>query len=125
MDALALGFVKLSFVFFYRRIFAVGNRSQSFNILTILVNIVTVVWMMAFFFAYLFMCKTHFGAFWTSEQAVITHCGRITTTFLSFAVSDFAVDLVIFLLPIPMVRDSDGWPERNAKNRRCGSYKCR
>ena len=103
MDTLGLGFVKLSFVFFYRRIFAVGNRSQPVNILTILVNTLTVAWTIAYFFAILLGCKGHFRALWKSEKAVMSSCGKIPEILLSLSISDFVMDIVIFVLPVPMV----------------------
>ena len=57
MNVPALGFAKLSIIFFYRRIFNTGSN-RAFNIVTkILIGVVTV-WMLGFFFAFLFQCGT-------------------------------------------------------------------
>ena len=103
MQVLGLCFVKLSFVFFYRRIFCHGTNSQPFNILTIAVNIMVVAWTIGFFFAFLLACKGNFAAWWISLATITSECVKTTSLEYAFAVSDFLIDVIIIGLPIPMV----------------------
>ena len=104
MQILALCCVKLSFIFFYRRIFCVGGKLQPFNILTTLVNSIIVLWTIGFFFASLFACKGNFAAWWTSQATITTECVKTVKLEYAFAVSDFLIDVIVFSLPIPTVR---------------------
>ena len=104
MQVLALCCVKLSFIFFYRRIFCVGGKLQPFNILTTVVNSIIVLWTIGFFVATLFACKGNFAAWWTSQATITSECVKTVKLEYAFAVSDFLIDVIVFSLPIPMVR---------------------
>ena len=106
MQVLELCFVKLSFVFFYRRIFYVGNKFQPFNVVTALVIMIIILWTFGFFFAVLFACKGNFAAWWTTEATIISACVKTVQLEYAFAVSDFVIDVIVLVLPIPMVRNS-------------------
>lgn len=73
MQVLALTFVKLSCMFFYRRIFRVG-RSLILDAAVFTVVTILILWAIAFFFAFTFMCGTHFDYLWTSVRP----CGTQT-----------------------------------------------
>lgn len=104
MQVLGLCFVKLSFIFSYRRIFCVGGKLQPFNILTIVVNSIIALWTIGFFFAFLFACKGKFAAWWTSQATITSECVKTVKLEYAFAVSDFLIDVIVFSLPIPVVR---------------------
>ena len=104
MQVLALCCVKLSFIFFYRRIFCVGRKLQPFIILTIVVNSIIVVWTIGFFSATLLACKGNFAAWWTSQKTITSECVKTVKLEYALAVSDFLIDVIVFILPIPMVR---------------------
>ena len=73
MQVLALGCVKLSFLFFYRRIFV--NRSSSwFGKITAALIVIVVMWTVSFFFALLFACKGNWSAWWGSVLDLATKC---------------------------------------------------
>lgn len=61
-------------------------------------------WGISFFFGLLFVCKTNFWAFWASIATLKAHCGQILNHQFWLAISDFVIDVIIFLIPIPLVR---------------------
>lgn len=99
MQVLALGAVKLSFVFLFRRIFVV-NKSSNFAVATLTMIIIISVWTVAFFFAFLFACGKKFSAWWSPYFR--TEC--IGLDFENgFALSDFLMDVLILSMPLSMV----------------------
>lgn len=110
MQALALGCIKLSFVFFYRRIFNVrGHQGHGtlFNIISMSFIVLISVWMVGFFFAMLFTCPGHPAAYWASMKANPRYCWDTTNFLLAYCFSDLITDLCVLLLPIPSVGH---WP---------------
>ena len=107
MQPLALGFTKLSFVFFYRRIFLTGGYRSAFGYATLVTLGVVAAWMISFFFSYMFICGSHPSVYWESTKASTAHCFKTKKALQGFAISDFLTDLTVFLLPIPMVSDID------------------
>ena len=103
MQIPALGLVKLSFIFFYRRLFCDRNSNRSFNIATWLVIGLITAWTVSFFLALLFACKTHFAAYWTSVYTVSHECVKTLIYENAFAISDTMTDIIVFVLPIPQV----------------------
>jgi len=98
----AIGFTKLSFVFFFRRIFLAGG-SKTFNIISLSLIILLCVWMTAFFFFFVFVCGTKFFARWGSLRQFRTYCPADIPSEKGLAISDFLTDLFVLVLPIPMV----------------------
>lgn len=104
MQPTALGLTKLSFLYFYRRIFVTGVKKQdSFDILTYVAVIIVAAWTIAFLFANLFMCKGSWAALWTNLETLTTQCIKTPKMLLGLAVSDFLTDLMVILLPVPKV----------------------
>ena len=103
MQAPMLGFVKLSFVMFYRRIFCTVNGSKAFNIATITVAALTVLWMIGIWLSLLFICGTNFSAWWTSVKMNNTYCPGTLKYQQAMAISDTLMDVLVFVLPIPSV----------------------
>ncbi|KAI1868448.1 uncharacterized protein JN550_006364 [Neoarthrinium moseri] len=102
MLPLALGFTKASFVCFYRRIFAV-NRSSKTNIFLVGMIVFIIIWMAAFFFAFLFQCRLNFWALWTSPIAILEHCVSDTPINFALTITDVVTDVIILITPIPLV----------------------
>ncbi|KAI1379043.1 hypothetical protein F4677DRAFT_410388 [Hypoxylon crocopeplum] len=98
----ALGCIKGSFLFFYVRIFATNKKSWVSITLTTMIAVV-VAWTLAFFFAVLFECGTYFEALWTSPKDILAHCVKTTDLGFGLAVSDFIVDVLIIVFPIPLI----------------------
>lgn len=96
----ALGLVKLSMLFFYRRIFT-GTHFTVFN--WALASLV-IGWTISFFFVELFGCKTNFEANWPRHGVTDTSiCIDPAPSNLANAVSDIAIDVFMAILPLPFV----------------------
>ncbi|KAL8640892.1 MAG: hypothetical protein Q9228_002240 [Teloschistes exilis] len=102
MQMLALGCVKLSFLFFYRRVFTIGT-STCFSKITFGMIIIVLLWTAAFFFALLFACKGNWSAWLSLDVDLSTKCGNALQFELGMATSDFVTDVLIMVLPIPMI----------------------
>ncbi|KAM3075815.1 hypothetical protein ACMFMG_007942 [Clarireedia jacksonii] len=98
----ALGFVKLSIILFYRRIFT-KNAAPRFNLITWAAIAMIVVWTVSFFFSILFICGTDFEAYWQSTIVEKAHCVNTNMLHNAFAISDVVTDILIAILPIPMI----------------------
>jgi hypothetical protein len=98
MSPLALGFIKLSILFFYRRIF----RGRTFDILSWTLITLVVLWTLGFFLVQVFDCRTHFSTNW-GTLADLQKCLSSFKQLLACSISDFIMDLFILVLPIPLV----------------------
>lgn len=105
MQVLQLGLVKLSFVFLFRRIFST-SKFNSFGVVNTVMVVLIILWTVAFFFGFLFACRGNFAAWWISLKTFRTRCIAIKPFENGFALSDFIMDLIILLMPVPMVRYS-------------------
>ncbi|KAI1843549.1 hypothetical protein JX266_010182 [Neoarthrinium moseri] len=92
----AFGLVKLSILCFYRRIFP----SKVFRALNTTLIVITTIWTVGFFFAYMFRCGTNFWALWAPLQYLIQYCYDSTAMFYTLAISDVATDVFILSLPL-------------------------
>ncbi|KAF2831052.1 hypothetical protein CC86DRAFT_134230 [Ophiobolus disseminans] len=98
----ALTSVKLSFLFFYKRIFCTRS-TVILNWIIWTVIALCIIWGVAFFFAFLFVCGTHFSSFWGTPIAFKTHCSIILPENYWIAITDFMLDAVIFFIPMPLI----------------------
>jgi len=100
----AIGFTKLSFVFFYRRIFVTGgSKREAFSIATITTIVIIVAWMISFSFSFLLACAKDFSAQWSGTAELRKVCVNGLALQNGLAISDFLTDVIVFLLPIPMI----------------------
>jgi hypothetical protein len=98
-----MGLVKLSLLFFYRRVFT-KNAAPKFNVISWVVIGLIVIWTISFFFSLLFICGTDFEAYWQSTTVEKAHCVDTSMLHNAFAISDVVTDFIIISLPVPMVR---------------------
>ena len=63
-------------------------------------------WTTAFFFSLLFLCRDHWSALWGSQMGFVTYCVNTLQHTLAFALSDMIMDVLVIIMPIPMVRSS-------------------
>ena len=99
MQVLALASIKLSILFFYRRIF----RGHFFGIaIWVLIGLV-VAWASTFFIAILAACGTHIRANFQTLAALKSECVDTFRILIALSASDVAVDLAILVVPIPLV----------------------
>lgn len=97
----SLACIKLSALYFYRRIFCVGGLRQWFDIASLITVALVVLWLFVFSFLAGFQCGLHFSALW---DGTYTEYCTISFPFLyGLAVSDFLLDIWIIVLPIPRV----------------------
>ncbi|KAH8161276.1 hypothetical protein CIB48_g6979 [Xylaria polymorpha] len=95
--AAGLCFIKLSVLFFFRRIF----RVRAFIIVNNIVISLTAIWGISFVFVIAFQCSPP-STFWESLE--IEYGNRCTTdlpAYLAFTFTDLALDVIIFVLPLP------------------------
>ena len=103
MQPLALGCIKLSFIFLYRRIFNVGTRNAVFNIVSLVSLVLMGVWMLGFFLAVLLICPGHVNAYWASPMVRAKYCWTTTKFLYALSWSDVGTDLIVLLMPVPSV----------------------
>ena len=99
MQVIILGTIKISVIFFYRRIF----RGRAFDYYSKGMIIIAIAWTIAFFFSVLFECGTHFEYLWSTLLNLVTHCTDEEKFFKAYAISDVIIDVLILAMPIPMV----------------------
>ena len=64
---------------------------------------IVISWSIAFFFAIVFICGNDFSAYWTSTIVEKAHCVNTNMLHNAFAISDVVTDVMIIILPLPMV----------------------
>lgn len=99
MQILALATIKLSILFFYRRIF----RGRAFDIASWVLISVVGAWAVTFFVAILAACGTSIAANFQTLGALKAECVDTFDILIALAVFDVAVDLAILVMPIPLV----------------------
>ena len=95
-----LGGMKLSVIFFYRRLF----RGKVFDLYSKGMVAVVGAWITAFFFTTLLECGTKFGYLWSTLSNHLSHCIDSMTYQTAYATSDIITDILILATPIPIVR---------------------
>lgn len=117
--------IKLSFLFFYQRIF--GNPSKiMLKYLIWFLMFLCIAWGIAFLFSFVFVCGTHFSSFWTTLIKLRQDCYVLDIT-LWIAITDFVLDVVIFVFPMPLVLVEMPRAIRECDMLTCnsyGNYKC-
>lgn len=102
MQAVALGFIKSSFVMFYRRVFGRNGRDWFWWASAVCLGLV-VAWTLTFFLANIFYCGIHFSAQEGSYMDQAVYCSHDLEIQFSNALTDFVIDVFIILLPIPAI----------------------
>ena len=100
-QATSFACIKLSALFFYRRVLCVGSMSTWLHTATKISIIIVILWLVVFQFLTGFQCGTHLSASW--DGTYLKYC-TISFPFLyGLTVSDFLLDVWILALPIPVV----------------------
>lgn len=101
LSTCALACIKISAVFFYRRIFCVSGNKTGFSIVTLATVTILLLWLMTFLFLTGFQCGSHFSALWNGTY--LQYC-TISFPFLyGLVISDLLLDVWILALPVPQV----------------------
>ena len=101
VSVLAFGFIKLSVLFFYRRLFVKGT-STKFDVITKVAIGITLAWTIAFFLLTLFRCGRYINSQW-GPLVDISRCLNGYNYTDALFVSDLITDLLVICLPIPIV----------------------
>ncbi|KAH5466254.1 hypothetical protein HBI55_245860 [Parastagonospora nodorum] len=104
LQCLAMGIVKLSVIYFCRRIFIVHGGS-AMDWITRAFILLNVCWTIAFTLVLIFGCREKIWLHWAPLQTglIAEYCGDLRTPLLASVISDFALELMILLLPLPSI----------------------
>lgn len=97
----AIATIKISALYFYRRLFCIKGMVKPFDRVTMGSIIIVTLWWVVFQFLTFFQCGTHFAAQWNGTR--IKYCTIQFPFFLGLVISDFLLDLWILVLPIPNI----------------------
>ena len=97
---LAYGCIKLSVIFFYRRIFAVG--SNIFNTVAKIAIMIAVLWTLGFLLVQVFSCTLHFE-YNRGSLAEQSKCHGGLEYLEGLMISDLITNFLILFLPFPLV----------------------
>ena len=100
MQVIALANIKMSLVFYYRRIFSV---SRTFNLLSMAFLVLMVVWEISFFLGFVLACNAHPEAQWNNVLEFAQNCKSLGPLALAYSWSDFTMDVIVFVFPIPPI----------------------
>ncbi|KUJ09335.1 uncharacterized protein LY89DRAFT_690381 [Mollisia scopiformis] len=100
----AYGFIKLSIIFFYKKIFAVEKRLfYLFYVLTWTMIAVVMAWTVCFEFMFIFGCGKHISAFWGSRLDLATYCAKGLTYDEAMFTSEFILNIILLVMPLPTI----------------------
>jgi hypothetical protein len=99
-----MGIIKLSVIFFCRRIFIVYKGSVVDWTTRVLV-LLNICWTIAFTFVLIFGCREKVWLHWAPLQTglIAENCGDLRKPLLAAVISDSALELMILVLPLPSV----------------------
>ncbi|RAK70970.1 uncharacterized protein BO72DRAFT_502358 [Aspergillus fijiensis CBS 313.89] len=99
MQPLALALLKLSVLFFYRRLFV----GRIFDIASWTLIGVVIAWGVTFVIALMTMCGASITANFGTLNDLMTSCSHSFAILIALSASDVAVDLIILTIPLPLV----------------------
>lgn len=102
MLPIALGCIKMSFLCFYHRNFAVGRKSGISYMLIGMIGIM-LAWTMAFFLTNIFECGLNFWAIWGTTMQLMENCVDTMQVVLWFCITDFVTNLLVIAIPVPLI----------------------
>ncbi|KAF2869224.1 hypothetical protein BDV95DRAFT_548747 [Massariosphaeria phaeospora] len=103
-QCLALGLVRLSVICFCRRIFIV-YRGSPMDLATKTLIAMNICWTLAFLLLQIFVCKLELWLHWSplQDELVLRDCGDLRKPILAAVISDFALEVMALLLPLPSI----------------------
>lgn len=99
LEVFILGAMKLSVIFFYRRLFL----GRAFDVYSKGMIAIVGTWNTAFFFTPLFQCGTKFHYLWSNRLDFSIHCTDGMMYGNAYAISDVITDFLILATPVPIV----------------------
>lgn len=103
MHVFGMGCIKLSFVFFYRRIFVAGKPRSKFSVISMGMIVVIILWTLAFVLLFFTNCGTHLSERFKSLADTRKYCPTGVVGNEAMAIADFITDVMVYALPIPVV----------------------
>ena len=101
---LALGFVKGSILFFYRRVFCIGiGIRDPFDLATRIMLVLLAMWSVSFCFAFGFACGLNFKLKWRPVTIAGWACPNPELIVVAYVISDAILDLGLLIMPLPSV----------------------
>ncbi|KAL4981900.1 hypothetical protein BDW68DRAFT_195934 [Aspergillus falconensis] len=101
---LAFGFTKLSILYFYRSIFCSRRITRTaFHTATMFMIALVIVWTLVFGFGAIFLCGAHPENAWSTVAVIAEKCSLQLPLLEGYAISDFIMDVAIWLLPLPRI----------------------
>ncbi|PFH57201.1 hypothetical protein XA68_15381 [Ophiocordyceps unilateralis] len=102
MLPLAAGCIKLSFLFFYVRIFVV-NKRRPIHIMLLTVIAIVALWIAVCFLLTIFECRLDFWALWAPPSDIFEKCIDTFKAVYAMCLSDFLTDLLVIIIPVPLI----------------------
>ena len=103
LAVLTLGCTKLSVLFFYRRIFRATGARDIFNGMTVGFIAMVSCWIIVFVVMTYNLCGHH-SLNWAVQPGHSAKCKLDFPYFEAVTISDFILDVLILVLPLPKVR---------------------
>jgi hypothetical protein len=100
----ALASIKIAALFFYRRIFVTSSKQRVLNWITWILIVIIIIWGMGFTGYYIGACDSHILAAWSGYLGFATYCLKTELFEQAYAVSDFMLDTMVLVIPLPSVR---------------------
>ena len=97
-----LSLIKLSVIFFYRRVFNTGATPLWHWSTMTMIGFITA-WTISFFFSFVFICDKTPEDYWLSVVTEKSGCVATQELHLAFSVSDTILDILIILMAVPMI----------------------
>ena len=101
----AYGFIKLSILYYYRRLF-VTQKNSIFDIVTKVSIGAVIAWTLVFFFRFVFYCGTHFAANWYGIYNSEVYCPTGDASNEALIISEMITNIFVICLPLPIVSRS-------------------
>lgn len=101
LSACARACIKISAVFFYRRIFCVSGNKTGFSVVTLPTATMVFLWLVTFLFLIGFQCGSHFSAMW--DGTYLQYCTMLFPLCYGLVISDLLLDVWILALPVPQI----------------------
>lgn len=116
IEKAAFGAVKLSFLFFYGRIFGVWPSFRRVN--NVLIGVVSA-WALAFTISDILLCGAHPELIWGYDQTIALHsCGNRGAQLLAFSVTSVVTDIAVLILPLVYI----GRLQMSGKSKNAASF---
>ena len=119
MSFTSLALIKVSFLLFYRVVF-VYDKWRFFDPRNLIINSmigIVILWDLGFSLTLLSACRADFRAHWstTTTKELTAKCINTFLMMWALSISDFITDLIILLIPLPMI-----WKLRLPMSRKIG-----